>query len=525
MGRRMSSLTRREALKVAGLGALAIACQPGAQPGVTSPGVKSAGTIRIAIGVDPDTLDPQGQTTTTVQNIVDYVVETLVRYNDQGKVTPLLAEKWDRSSDGKQYTFTLRKATFHDGTPFNAQAVQAAWKRILDPNVKVPLRSPLGDVVASVEPKGDQTVVFTLKSGFPPFVSALAGTQYGIMSPRRVEKAGTAYDEEPVGTGPYSFKERRKGESVTLARYDGYWGKKPAYESVVFRVVPEAATRESLLLSGQAEVIILPPIADLPNLQKNSAVKVIAGNSDRTIFLAFNLSRDSMKDVRVRQAINYAIDKDSIIKNVLFGQAERMDAPVAPSIFGYCKVGGYDYDPAKARQLLKDAGAEGLTIKMGYPTGRYVQDKQAGEAIAGFLREIGLKVEGQTSDWPTYLGSINVPPDKSTFDLHFLGWAPGYLDSSQQMAQFGGQNYWPPKGLSTSYYENPRVVQLNTQATSEPDEKKRQDLYCQIWKQIWEDAPWVFLWVQKFPIVHSAKVKGVTSLATEKFDALYAEPA
>ena len=520
----LSVLTRREVLRLAGASALVVACQPTATP-QGSPGAKSVGTIRIAIGVDPDTLDPQGQTTTTVQNIVDYVTETLVRYDENGKIQPLLAEKWQAASDGKSYTFSLRKATFHDGTPFNAAAVKKTWERVLNPDLKVPLRSPLGDVVSSVDAVDDQTVRFTLKTPFPPLVAALAGTQYAIVSSETVDKFRATYTEEPVGTGPYRFKERRKGESVTLARYDGYWGKKPAYDTVVIRVVPEAATRESLVLSGQAEVIILPPIADLPNLKSNSAVKVLAGASDRTIFLAFNLSRKAMQDKRVRQAINYAIDKDAIIKNVLFGQAERMDAPVASSIFGYCKVGGYDYDPTKARQLLKDAGAEGLAIKMGYPTGRYVQDKQAGEAIAGFLRDVGLKVDASTSDWPTYLGSINVAPDKSVFDVHLLGWAPGYLDASQQMAQFGGTNFWPPKGLSTSYYDSSAVVDLNAKATSETDEKKRADLYCQLWKTIWDDAPWAFLWVQKFPIVYSAKLKGVTSIPTEKFDALYAEPA
>ncbi len=516
-------LTRRRILQAAGASALLAACQPATAPSQQRTG---GGTIRIAIGIDPDTLDAAGQTTTTVQNIVDYMVETLVALDEQGKNQPLLAERWEASADGKSYTFSLRKGvTFHDGAAFDATVVKKSFERVLDPQLKVPLRSPLGGLIERIDAVDASTVRFVLKRPFPPFVSALVGTQYAVVSPGTVEKFATGYNEEPVGTGPYLFKARQKGEHVTLTRNEKYWGKKPYYETVQIRVVPEAATRESLLLAGQAEIIILPPIADLPALQKNSQVKVIAGASDRTIFMAYNHSRPIMKDRRVRQAINYAIDKDGIIKNLLFGLGEKMDAPMAPSLFGYCKVGAYAYDPDKAKALLKEAGQEKLALKMVYPTGRYVQDQQVGQAIAGNLRDIGLTVDATTSDWPTYLGTINVPPEKSTADLHLLGWAPGYLDASQQMDQFRGSSAWPPKGLATSYYDNPRVVELNDKASSETDVKKREALYCEISKIIWDDAPWAFLWVQRFPIVHSAKIKGVGSVPTEKFAAVYAEPA
>lgn len=516
-------LSRRQLLQLAALAAAGAACQPAS---VVAPKPTPGGTIRIAIGIDPDTLEPAGQTTTTVQNIVDYVVETLVALDESGKAQPLLAERWETSADGKAHTFFLRKdVSFHDGAPFNARAVKASFDRFLNPNLRVSLRSPIGDVTDRVDVVDDSTVRFTLKKVFAPFVDALTGTQTAIVSPGTVEKFATTYNEEPVGTGPYVFKSRQKGENVTLARNDKYWGKKPWYDTVVIRIVPEAATRESLLLAGQADIIILPPVADIPALQKNSQVKVIAGASDRTIFLAFNHTREVMKDKRVRQALNYAIDKDAIIKNVLFGLGERMDAPMAAALFGYCKIGGYDYNPAKARDLLKQAGQEKLSMKMGYPTGRYVQDQAVGQAIAGYFRDIGVTVDATTSDWPSYLGSINVPPEKAVFDLHLLGWAPGYMDASQQFDQFAGPARWPPKGLATSYYENLKVTELNNQAGSEPDRQKRANLYCDASKIVWDDAPWAFLWVQRFPIVHSTKIKNVSSLPSEKFYAVYAEPA
>jgi ABC-type transport system substrate-binding protein len=247
--------------------------------------------------------------------------------------------------------------------------------------------------------------------------------------------------------------------------------------------------------------------------------------SDRTIFIAINTLRPPLNDARVRQALNYAVDKTAVIKSVLFGAADVMDAPIAPSLFGYCPVGAYEYNPSKGRELLQQAGvAEGTTLQLLTPTGRYVQDFQAAQAIAGFLREVGLHIDVQTMDWPSYIATINAPPDKNTTQLHLLGWAPAYLDGAQQMLQFLS-TYAPPNGLATSFYKNPEVDQGIQAAERETSPDKRQALYCQVGQQVWKDAPWIFLWVQRFPIVHSAKVANVSYLPNEKFYALYARPA
>ncbi|MBI3965744.1 MAG: ABC transporter substrate-binding protein [Chloroflexi bacterium] len=482
-------------------------------------------TIRIAIGVDPDTLEPVGQTTTTVQNIVDYMVESLVALGEDGRPRPALAESWEVSPDGKTYTFKLRQGVkFHDGATFNAEAVKLSFDRVINKDMKVPLRAPM-DNVEAVTPVDANTVRFNLKTAFPPFIAAMTASQYGIVSPEVAKGNPTSYREEPIGTGPYQFKSRAKGSEVILVRNESYWGRKPYYQTVQFRVVPEAATRESLLLANQAEMIILPPISDIPRLQQNSQVKVVLAPSNRTIFIAIDTTRPGpVQDPKFRQALNYAVDKEGIIKSVMFGAAEAMDAPMSSQLFGYCKVGSYAYDPNKAKQILRDGGWTNVSLKMVHPSGRYVQDAQASQAIAGNLRDVGLNVETATSDWPTYLATINVPPDKATADIHLLGWAPGFLDAAQQMVQFK-KSAWPPAGLATSHYTNPQVEDLLTKADQNQNEKERAEQYCQASQLIWNDAPWIFLWVQRFPIVYSAKVKGIGALATEKFSALYAEPA
>ncbi len=489
------------------------------------PAGAAAATFRIAVGVDPDTLDPVQMTTTTVANMVDYVVETLTRLDEKGSIQPWLAESWTVSPDGRQYTFKLRTGvTFGDGTPFDARAVKWNLDRLKDPSVRVPIRAPYP--IEKVDVVDPHTVRVTLTRPSSPFISALSWSTSGLVSPASAEQHGNSYKNIVylVGTGPYLFKERVRSESMTVTRNDKYWGQKPYYGTVTFRIVPEEATRESLLLAGQVDLIVLPPVADLPALSRNPAVKVLLAPSDRTIFIALNTTKPPLNDPRVRQALNYAVDKAAIVKNVLFGAADPMDAPMAPSLFGYCKAGDYPFDQAKSKQLLAQAGVKpGTKISFIYPTGRYVQDAEAAQAIAGYLRQVGLEPATQTMDWPTYIRTITTPADKNTTELHLLGWAPAFLDSSQQVIQFLS-TYAPPNGLATSFYKNPKVDEGITGADRDSNPDKRKELYCQVSKTVWSEAPWIFLWVQRYPIIYSSKVTNVGSLPNEKFTAVYARP-
>ena len=498
--------------------------------GGASSGSKQGEKLTIAIGIDPDTVDPMRQTTTTVQNIVQMVVETLVRVDSDGKVQPYLATSWQTSSDGLSWTFNLRPGVkFTDGGPFNAAAVKVNLDRVLTPGNTCPLCGPFRSV-KSIDVIDDSHVKVNLKQPVAPLLGLLTEVTFGFLAPNTIAVGTDTFkdQEKPVGTGPYLLTDRVKGDHITLSRNDQYWGAKPNYKTQQFKIVPEAASREALVRAGQADVILLPPVSDIPAMQKDTSLKVVLAPGDRTIFLAFNTSQGSqplLQKPEVRQALNYAVNKDLIIKSILFGAAAPMDAPMAKSLFGYCKVGSYAYDPNKAKQMLAAAGASNLSIKFVAPTGRYIQDFQAAQAVANDLSAVGVKVDGpRTMDWPTYLGTINVPPAKSSVDLHLLGWAPGYLDASQAMVQFQSTQ-WPPAGLATSYYKNAEVDSLLAKANSESDPAARQADYCSASKLIWSDAPWIFLWVQTFPIVTSAKVTGVQSIPNESFYTVYASPA
>jgi peptide/nickel transport system substrate-binding protein len=510
------------ALAAAGL--LLGACGFEQDPAASTSGSADS-SFSIAIGIDPDTLDPAGQTTTTVQNLVDYMVEPLVKVED-GQVVGVLAETVETSPDGLTIDMTLRQGvTFHDGTPFNADAVVFNLQRITDPDLTVPLGAPY-EVMQSITATGEHSVQIALSQPSPTLLKQLSQTASGIISPASVQAEGNTYEnyQQPVGTGPYTFTSYAAGQSLTVTKFPEYRGEQPHYETVEFRIVPEAATRESLLLAGQVDMIVLPPVSDLQALRNNPDVNVILGESDRTIFIALDNNDPLLSTPQVRQALNYAVDKQAIIDSVLFGAAQVVDAPMSSALFGYCQTGSYGYDPERARQLLAEAGAQGATLELFTPSGRYVQDQQASEAIAGYLREVGLTVNVTTSDWPTYQGRITAPPSESTVDMHLLGWAPGILDADQQMQMFRSKTH-PPTGLGTAFYTNPQVEGLLAQADTEIDQDVREQLYCDASKTIWEESPWIFLWTQSFPVVHSADVTGIGTTPTEKFDALYARPA
>jgi len=498
----------------------------------TKAGSGQSSVLTIAIGVDPDTMDPMRQTTTTVSDMVEMVVESLGKVGTDGKIQPNLATAWQEAPDALSWVFTLRPGvSFSDGIPFDAAAVKINFDRILDPKSVCPTCGILPRATTAVQVVDPMHLKLALRMPVASDVvlGLLSSVQYGIQSPRGIQQGTDGYvkQEKPVGTGPYILKERVAGDHVTMRRNDGYWGARPAYPEQVFKIVPDNATREALVRSGQAQVILLPPISDIPSLKKDTTVQVVLAPGDRSVFVVIDTvdkQQPLLQNPQVRQALNYAVNRDAIVKSTLFGAAEPATSTIAPSVFGYCPQTPYQYNPDLAKSLLAKANASNLSVTMVAPTGRYIQDFQAAQNVANDLRAIGVNVNGpRTMDWPNYVKTINVPPSGATVDMHMLGYAPGFLDASPAMAQFD-PNFTPPKGLATSYYDNPAVTGLLAKAQVEANRDARAQEYCDAQKQVWSEAPWIFLWTQKFPIVYSSLVTGVTSIPTESFNTVYVRP-
>jgi peptide/nickel transport system substrate-binding protein len=466
--------------------------------------------LRVALGTDLDTVDPHGQTSITVHNVLRHVYETLVWLDAKGSVIPWLAERWEVSPDGLTYTFYLRKGVrFHDGSEFNATVVKANIDRWIDPTVRVPLRSQLGPVKGA-EVVDTYTVKIYLEEPFAPFLRAL--TSYLLITSLNViKKFGNQTITEVVGTGPYKFVSWEKGKRVVLERNDDYWGSKPPIKTIEWMIIPEASTRLSALLAGDVDFIYAAPAPDLPRLSSDPRVKIITPASNLIMFVAL-APKGPLADPRVRQALNYAIDKKAVIDNVLFGLGLPADAPIPPHFFGYSPMEPYTYDPEKAKKLLAEAGyPNGFKIVLLHSIGGsgYVQDKQQAETIQAYLSRIGIQVELKTGDWPYYIASLLKPTDQLEWDAALVGVGPPVAEAYFTLSSQFTCDQIPPKGINIARYCNPQVDQLIREASRELNETRRLELYRKAIEIIWRDAPWIFLYTQKQFFAASSSLEGI----------------
>ena len=486
--------------------------------------VSDDATLTIGIGITMNTLDPAQQNTTTVRNVLDYEVQTLVTFDEDGVLQPLLATEWEWSESGDALTLHLREGVqFHDGTPFNAEAAKFSLGRLIDDKVSTP-NGQSYQVINNIEVLDAHTLRLDLDYPTADLLNALGDTVSAMMSPKSVEAKGNSYEnlQNPVGTGPYQLVKHTRGSQLVFERDEDYWGDKPYYKNVVLKIIPESNALEAGLRAGQLDLIMNPPVSDIAALEAEPNIAIIKAPSDRSVYLSFVTNKPPFDSKEVRQALNYAVDKEAIIKNVMFDAVNLSDSPFAPSVSGYCKTGVYEYDPDKAKQMLKDAGAEGIQIKLGTPRGRYTQDYEAVQAIASYLRQAGAQVDIGTADWATYTSDI-FKPDGNPYNLFLLGWAPPAMDAMFQMTYFSKVG-WPPHGVNGTFYDNPEMEALFEKAQREVDDDKRNGMYCDIQKMIFDDAPWMFLWTQNLILAHNKNIAGISYQPNEKFVTTYAHP-
>ena len=475
--------------------------------------------LTIGIGTDADTLNPQEQTTTLMGNMCDLIYDTLFYQDPEGKLHPRLAEEYKVSEDGLTYTVKLRAgAKFSDGTPVNADAVKLTWDRIMDPKMRVPLRFAVAMVQECVK-VDDLTLQLKLKYAFAPMGATLSMYTCSPISPAAIEKYGDDVRQHPVGAGPYVLSEWVKGDRIVMTRNPDYWGEKPTVEKIVWKIVPEAATREAMLRTGQIDVCYKPMPSSVAALQNDKKITVQMPLDTRTIFMGLNYQKGVTTNKLVRQAFNYAVDKKAIVQKILFGTAEPMEGPVSPKVFGYAKMKNqYDYNPEKAKALLKEAKFDfNKVVQMRTPNGRYLFDKQVSEAVQAYLQAIGVKTELRTYDWPTYVAGLLKPIAESELEVFLLGWGPLVLDADMGLYGQFHSSVNPPKGLGAAFYNNPEYDKIMEESRKEQDVEKRKALLIKASEMVWDDCPWMWLHVEKFVLAYSSKIKGMVVTPTEKF--------
>lgn len=477
--------------------------------GVAAPSSKpaSGGSVTRALTSEPATLDPHGPAGSAQSVILPYILDTLVYRDTDNSYKPYLADKWTISADGKEAIFTLRSGvTFHDGTPLDAQAVVFTLQRLKATGAKSPLASGM-EPISSIEAVDKQTVRLVLSAPSATLLSTLSMPYAGIISPTAVKQAGDSFGQKPVGSGPFKLLEWKPGVSITLARNADYkWGPPavknqgaPHVDQAVFTIIPDAMTQVTALQAGEADIIFINQPEQIQKLKQDKNMQVIESELNSLIYLGFNCQKPPFNDVRVRQALSYAVNKSEIIQMALSGVGKEAFAPLSPTLPGFdpaLKSNELGYDPARAKALLTEAGfaqgADGVWARgKERMSGLLLTSSRApNDAIAAVLQSqlkaIGVPMEIRQLDSAAAMDASS----KGQYDL--LLWRYDWNDADVLNIYLGSANIGRTNRV---FYSNKAVDDLLVTAGRTMDDKARNQMYVEAQKLIMADAPWQPLYV------------------------------
>lgn len=471
---------------------------------------EGGGHLIITVGSDIVSMSTHGSNDVPSSNVQENIYETLTVLDEDQELQPGLAESWDEVDD-TTWEFKLREGVkFHDGEDFNAEAVKVNFERLVDEDIGSP-RAFLLDQVEEVEVVDEHTLRLHLEYAYAPLLSNLAHTGTAIMSPKIIEEdyaqldpsaAEDADDDEvaeegdpdayinqnPAGTGPFKFKEWVPGSGVTLERFDEYWGDVAKLDSVEFKVVDEQSSRVAELETGASHVAdgIGPDNIDRVNSMENASALQVPSVSLN--YIGLNVQKEPFDDVKVRQAVSMAIDKDEIISGVYNNVGIPAIGPLAPLVFGYDEnVTGIEYDVEKAKELLAEAGYED-----GFSTTIWTNDSEqrmnTAIAVQSQLAEIGVEVEIEELEWGAYLERTA----NGEHDMFILGWSTVTSDADYGMYPLFHSSQQGSPGNRT-FLEDPDVDELLQAAREETDADKRQELYTEVQELLVELAPMLYI--------------------------------
>ena len=443
-------------------------------------------TLIVDLQGDAATLDPGKQYDTNSYDVYRNIFDNLLQRDPTtGAIGPDIATAW-KSASPTEWQFTIRSdVKFSNGDPLTAADAAFSINRILDKTFNSPQYANFSAIKSATAASPTELDIMT-SAPYPALLAQLVNLS---IVPQKYVQAnpGTYFNEHPVGTGPYELAQWVKGDHVTLKANPDYWNGKPYFANVTFRAVPEDATRVADLQSGKAQLALGLTSDDAPAIKSAPNLQLLTGPTERVAYMAFNaLGPSPLKDVRLREAIAYAIDTKSLIDNLLSGYGKQVPELLTPLHVGYDpKIPGYPYDPAKAKQLLAAAGdSSGLNLTF---TTSPTYDQRIVQAIQGELQQVGVTVKIQSYDFATYLNKVQ-SPQHNWGDLRFGQWSCACLDADGVIYPlFHTGSIW-------SSYSDPVFDKAVDAARSTLDPAQRTADYATALEILQKDVPAVALW-------------------------------
>jgi peptide/nickel transport system substrate-binding protein len=476
---------------------------------VSAAAPQRGGTLRVGLNSDPPNLDPHQSSAAVDRQVYQNLYDKLVDINQNLEIVPMLATSWQITDGGRTYTFKLRQdVVFHDGTPFNADAVKANFERMLDKTFGSPRFSEV-NLVTGVTAVDPYTVRITLEKPFSPFLAVLSDRAGMMVSPAAAQRLGKGLAREPVGTGPYKFVEKRPQERIVLERFDRHWDKTAGnVDRIIYRPFTDENARVANLRAGELDIINNVPATEVPKLRTDPSVRLLERSALEFQGLWIMVAGPPFANKPLRQALNASIDRRNLVKVVLGETAEPANGPFPPSLFTYdipanARIPERNLD--LARQKLREAGMpNGFSFTLKIPPGRVNQ--QIAQVIQSMAADVAITVNIEIVEFGALLSQL----DAHKFEAAFLGWS-GRPDPDGNIYAFfvtGG-------GLNNSAYSNPKVDTLLDAARilTTPDQRKR--AYTDVMNTLNDELPYLFLYWPKEYKALSPKLQGFVHVSDQ----------
>lgn len=466
--------------------------------------------VVVAVGSNFTTLDPYDANDTLSQAVAKSFYQGLFGLDKDMKLQNVLAESYSVSGDGLVYTVKLRQnVKFQDGTDFNAEAVKVNLDRASDAQNHLK-RYNLYKNIASTEAIDPTTVNITLKQPFSAFINILAHPATAMISPAALQKYGKDIGFHPVGTGPYQLEAWKQTDFLKVVKYPGYWQKGlPKLDAITWRPVGDNNTRAAMLQTGEAQFAFPVPYEQAAILAKNSQLALTTSPSIMQRYISMNVTQKPFDDPRVRAAINYAINRQALVKVAFAGYATPAVGVVPPAIAYAQTYQPWPYDPAKARVLLKEAGyPNGFTTTL-WSSHNHSTAQKVLQFTQQQLAQVGIKVQVTAMDAGQRAAEVEGKGQKeSGVRMFYTGWSASTGEADWALSPLFASQNWPPTLFNTAFYSNPQVDNDLAQALKTTNETEKARLYKDAQDAIWQSSAWVPLVVETLVSAQSKKLHG-----------------